>query len=70
VGSTNFDSRSFKQNDESNLNFYNQEFAERQVADFKADLTRARQITLQEWETRPWTEKAWEYSLKIIPPQL
>jgi cardiolipin synthase len=62
VGSTNFDSRSFKLNDESNLNVYNQEFAERQVADFKVDLTRSRQITFQEWESRPLTEKAWEYS--------
>ena len=70
VGSTNFDSRSFKLNDESNLNVYNQEFAERQVADFKVDLTRSRQITFQEWESRPLTEKAWEYSLKIIRPQL
>ena len=70
VGSTNFDSRSFKLNDESNLNVYNQEFAERQVADFKVDLTRSRQITFQEWASRPLTEKAWEYSLKIIRPQL
>jgi cardiolipin synthase len=70
VGSTNFDSRSFKLNDESNLNVYNQQFAERQLADFKVDLAQSRQITLQEWETRPWTEKAWEYSLKIIRPQL
>lgn len=70
VGSTNFDSRSFKLNDESNLNVYNQEFAERQVADFKVDLTRSRQITFKEWESRPLTEKAWEYSLKIIRPQL
>jgi cardiolipin synthase len=28
VGSTNFDSRSFKLNDEANLNVYNQQFAE------------------------------------------
>lgn len=53
VGSTNFDSRSFKLNDEANLNVYNQQFAERQLADFKGDLTRAKQITFQEWETRP-----------------
>ena len=70
VGSTNFDSRSFKLNDEANLNVYNQQFAERQLADFKRDLTRAKQITFQEWETRPWQEKAWEHSLKIIRSQL
>ncbi len=70
VGSTNFDSRSFKLNDEANLNVYNQQFAERQLADFKMDLTHAKQITLQQWENRPWQEKAWEHSLKIIRPQL
>jgi cardiolipin synthase A/B len=70
VGSTNFDSRSFKLNDESNLNVYNKEFAERQLADFKVDLERTRQITFQEWESRPWMEKTWEHSLKIIRPQL
>ncbi len=70
VGSTNFDSRSFKLNDEANLNVYNQQFAQRQLEDFKVDLTRAKQITFQEWRNRPWQEKAWEHSLKIIRPQL
>lgn len=70
VGSTNFDNRSFKLNDEANLNVCNQQFAERQVTNFKADLARARQITLQEWENRPWKEKAREYVLEIIQSQL
>lgn len=70
VGSTNFDNRSFKLNDEANLNIYDQQFAQRQLADFRRDLARARQITFQEWRNRPWKEKAWEYGLKIIRPQL
>ncbi|SFN99710.1 phospholipase D-like domain-containing protein [Nitrosospira briensis] len=70
VGSTNLDNRSFKLNDESNLNVCNQQFAERQLTDFKADLARARQITLREWENRPWKEKAREYALEIIQSQL
>ena len=70
VGSTNFDNRSFRLNDEANLNIYDQPFAERQLADFKADLKRARQITLNEWKKRPWTEKVLEYGLKMIRPQL
>ncbi len=57
VGSTNFDSRSFKLNDEANLNVYNQQFAERQLADFKVDLTRAKRITFQDWENRPMARK-------------
>lgn len=70
VGSTNFDNRSFKLNDEASLNVYNRQFAERQVANFKADLTRSKRITLQEWKKRPWTDKAWECGLKIIRLEL
>lgn len=70
AGSTNFDNRSFKLNDEANLNVYDQQFAQRQLADFRGDLARARRITFEEWKNRPWQEKAWEYSLKIMRPQL
>lgn len=70
IGSTNFDNRSFRLNDEANLNIYGRHFAERQLADFKADLTRSRQITLSEWKTRRLTEKVLEYGLKMIRPQL
>ena len=62
VGSTNFDNRSFRLNDEANLNVYDAAFAARQVADFEADLKHARRITYEEWESRPWTEKAIERS--------
>ncbi|HEX4764129.1 MAG TPA: cardiolipin synthase [Usitatibacter sp.] len=60
VGSTNFDNRSFRLNDEANLNVYDRDFAARQTADFEADLARSRRITLDEWSSRPWTEKAKE----------
>jgi len=60
VGSTNFDSRSFRLNDEANLNVYDREFAARQAADFEADLKRSRRVTFEEWSSRPWTEKAQE----------
>lgn len=70
IGSTNFDNRSFKLNDEANLNVYDPQFAERQIADFQADMARARQITLQEWKNRSWKEKAREYVLESIQSQL
>jgi len=60
VGSTNFDNRSFRLNDEANLNVYDRDFAARQTADFEADLGRSRPITFDEWNSRPWTEKAKE----------
>jgi cardiolipin synthase len=70
VGSTNFDERSFRLNDEANLNIYDREFAERQVADFEDDLKRSRRVTLQEWEARPWSEKAWEHFWGLFGSQM
>jgi cardiolipin synthase len=70
VGSTNFDNRSFKLNDEANLNIYDRDFAERQEADFERDLTRSRRVTLEEWENRPWTERFWERVVSVADGQL
>jgi cardiolipin synthase len=70
VGSTNFDNRSFRLNDEANLNIYEREFAARQIRDFEADRKKSRRITLEEWENRPGTEKAWEQFLALFGPQL
>ena len=70
VGSTNFDERSFRLNDEANLNVYDAEFATRQVADFEADLRRSKRITYDAWLSRPWTEKLWERAVSLLGPQL
>jgi cardiolipin synthase len=70
VGSTNFDSRSFRLNDEANLNVYDRAFAQRQTADFENDLKRARRITYEEWKSRPWYEKAFEHTVGFFDPQL
>jgi cardiolipin synthase len=70
VGSTNFDTRSFRLNDEANLNIYDREFAERQAADFEADRKKSRRITYEEWANRPLTEKAWEHFLGLFGAQL
>jgi cardiolipin synthase len=70
VGSTNFDSRSFRLNDEANLNIHDREFAQRQRADFENDLKHARRVTYAEWNNRPLREKAWEYFLALFGPQL
>jgi cardiolipin synthase len=70
VGSTNFDARSFRLNDEANLNIYDREFALRQIADFENDLKRSRRITYEEWANRPWTEKAWERLWALFRSQL
>ena len=70
VGSTNFDPRSFRLNDEANLNVYDREFALRQIADFANDLEHARRITYEEWVSRPWTEKAWERLWSLFGSQM
>ena len=70
VGSTNFDVRSFRLNDEANLNVYDAEFASRQVAVFEQDLAKSRRVTLEEWEGRPWHEKLTERAASLLSAQL
>ena len=57
VGSTNFDNRSFRLNDEANLNVYDAAFAAHVERVFEADLTRSREVTFEAWARRPWREK-------------
>ncbi|HEX5803391.1 MAG TPA: phospholipase D-like domain-containing protein, partial [Azospira sp.] len=66
VGSTNFDTRSFRLNDEANLNIYAADFARQQVDVFNADLLRSRRISLQEWRQRPFSEKILEHAASLI----
>ena len=70
VGSTNFDSRSFRLNDEANLNIYDKDVAARQIADFNADLKRAKRVTYEEWLARPWHEKLREKAASLFDAQL
>lgn len=70
VGSTNFDNRSFRLNDEANLNVYDRAFARALEALFAADLARSREITLAEWERRPRREKLQERLAGLLRSQL
>jgi cardiolipin synthase len=70
VGSTNFDSRSFRLNDEANLNVYDAEFAAGQVAAFERDKQDSRRITLQEWRNRPLSERLKERASALLRSQL
>ena len=70
VGSTNFDPRSFRLNDEANLNVFDAGFAVEQAAVFEADLARARVVTLEAWRGRPWKEKATEAVAVLLREQL
>ena len=52
VGSTNFDDRSFRLNDEANLNIYDTAFAAAQVQVFEDDKAKSRQMTRAEFKNR------------------
>lgn len=70
VGSTNFGNRSFRLNDEANLNIYNPSLAERQNRIFKADLENSRQVTYEQWAARPLKKKLQERLALLVQSQL
>jgi len=70
VGSTNFDLRSFRLNDEASLNVYHHGFAERMTEVFEADLAKAEAYDYAKWESRPWTDKFAETFILPIRSQL
>ena len=70
VGSTNFDNRSFRINDEATLNVLDAEFARQQTVVFENDLGRSRPISLAQWRARPWREKLGERLASLLGSQL
>ncbi|MDA1274771.1 MAG: phospholipase D-like domain-containing protein [Verrucomicrobia bacterium] len=52
VGSANFDNRSFRLNDEANLNVFAADFAEEQVRVFEEDKARSSRVIYEEWKER------------------
>jgi cardiolipin synthase len=70
VGSTNFDPRSFRLNDEANLNVYDTEAVAALSAVFEDDLLRSLLITYESWRQRPLRMKLWEKADALIRSQL
>ena len=70
VGSTNFDNRSFRLNDEANLNLHDADFAREQILAFDADLARSRRITFKDWQGRPLREKLGENLAGLMRSQM
>lgn len=70
VGSANFDNRSFRLNDEANLNVMDKKFAEEQAAFFEQDKQVSRQVTFDEWQHRPWPEKIIENLAGLLRSQV
>jgi len=70
VGSTNFDPRSFRLNDEASLNVYDHGLAEHMTDVFEADLRASEQYTYEEWVKRPWREKLQERFASLFRSQM
>ena len=70
VGSTNFDNRSFRLNDEANLNVYDARFAKRQTRVFEDDIRRSRRVTYEDWLNRPLRERVHEKFTAVLRSQL
>lgn len=70
LGSTNFDIRSFRLNDEASLNVYDRDFALQMTRVFQRDLERSKPYTYEQWLSRPWRERIAERVLLPIKSQL
>ncbi|NYS61462.1 phospholipase D-like domain-containing protein [Vreelandella salicampi] len=65
VGSTNFDIRSIRLNDEASLNVYSNNFATQMTAVFENDLRQAEPYSYARWKNRGLREK---FSEKVLYP--
>lgn len=70
VGSTNFDDRSFRLNDEANLNIYDLMFAAEQVKVFDADKSKSRLMNRTEFKNRSRLGKLWDEIAGTLRRQL
>ena len=70
VGSTNFDGRSFRLNDEASMNVYDRAFASRMDEIFERDLAAAKRYTYETWRHRSFKERLFETLVQPIQSQL
>ncbi len=70
VGSTNFDPRSFRLNDEASLNVYDTAFGARMTEVFEHDIRDAVAYTYDRWNARPLREKLMERLIWPLRSQL
>jgi cardiolipin synthase len=70
IGSSNFDDRRFRLNDEVNINVYNDDVAAQMEAMFHADLARCEEVKLRKWFRRGLLDRTKEKLASIFRPQL
>ncbi len=69
IGSTNFDERSFRLNDEANLNILDGDFALRELEAFSRDREKSVEVSLEAWKNRPFFDKVTEQMMIIFRSQ-
>ena len=70
VGSANFDDRSFRLNDEANLNVFSEELAREQIRLIDADIARSRRMVLKKWRSRRFGRRVNERLALLLRSQL
>ncbi|MGH8212045.1 MAG: phospholipase D-like domain-containing protein, partial [Rhodanobacteraceae bacterium] len=70
IGSANFDERSFKLNDEANLNVYDADFAAHMTQVFGQDLAQSREVTWSQWQHRSGWRKLKDKLSSLTASQL
>ena len=70
VGSANFDDRSFRLNDEANLNVFSEELAREQTRLIDEDITHSRRMVLRRWRNRKFGRRLNERLALLLRSQL
>jgi cardiolipin synthase A/B len=70
VGSANFDDRSFRLNDEANLNVFSEELANEQIRQIEEDIARSKRMILRRWARRPFSRRIYEQLALLMRSQL
>ena len=60
VGSANFDDRSFRLNDEANLNVFSKRLAAIQIRQIDVDITQCKRMVLRRWSRRSAARRFYE----------
>jgi len=70
VGSSNFDDRSFRLNDEANLNVFSESLAREQIALIDEDIRQSRRMVLKRWRNRTFSRRVNERLALLLRSQL
>jgi len=70
MGSANFDDRSFRLNDEANLNVFSEDLAREQTALIDADIAQSRRMVLKKWRSRKFGRRVNERLALLLRSQL